>query len=76
MDKPIPLPELEQAINYWRNRLPSQGEEARLCAQAAALATPYALMIIGHRRDIATTELDAAALSAYRDWRAAHGAAD
>ncbi|MCD0505536.1 DUF3717 domain-containing protein [Bordetella petrii] len=74
MDKPIPLPELEQAINFWRNRLPSQGEEARLCAEAAALATPYALMIIGHRREIASAELDEAALAAYRGWRAAHGA--
>lgn len=55
MDTPITLPELEQAINYWRHRAPSQGDESRLCAQAAALATPYALMIIGHRRDITPT---------------------
>ncbi|VDK99930.1 hypothetical protein FR5810_00831 [Bordetella pertussis] len=40
MDTPITLPELEQAINYWRHRAPSQGDESRLCAQAAALATP------------------------------------
>ncbi len=74
MDKPIPLPELEQAINYWRNRLPSQGEESRLCAEAAALATPYALMIIGHRRENAPAEHSPAAMAAYRGWRAAHGA--
>ncbi|HYG44234.1 MAG TPA: DUF3717 domain-containing protein [Bordetella sp.] len=74
MDKPIPLPELEQAINYWRNRLPSQGEESRLCEQAAALATPYALMIIAHRREIALDELSPAALAAYKGWRTAHGA--
>lgn len=74
MDKPIPVTELEQAINYWRNRLPSQGDESRLCAEAAALATPYALMIISQRREISLTELSPLALEAYRGWRAAHGA--
>ncbi|MBO9354257.1 DUF3717 domain-containing protein [Bordetella petrii] len=74
MDKPIPLPELEQAINYWRNRLPSQGDESRLCAEAAALATPYALMIMSRRREIGQDELGPDALAAYRGWRAAHGA--
>lgn len=74
MDKPIPVTELEQAINYWRNRLPSQGDESRLCAEAAALATPYALMIMGRRREISAAELGPAALAAYQAWRAAHGA--
>lgn len=73
MDTSISLPDLEQAINYWRNRLPSQGEEARLCAEAAALATPYALMIMGHQREIAATDLAPAALAAYQAWRQAHG---
>lgn len=73
MDKPISLPELEQVINYWRNRQPSQGEESRLCAEAAALATPYALMIMGHRREITPAELPPAALAAYQAWRVAHG---
>lgn len=73
MNTPISLPDLEQAINYWRNRLPSQGEESRLCAEAAALATPYALMIMGHQREIAPAELTPAALAAYQAWRAAHG---
>ncbi|KAK53861.1 PF12512 family protein [Bordetella bronchiseptica MBORD675] len=68
MDTPITLPELEQAINYWRHRVPSQGDESRLCAQAAALATPYALMIIGHRRDITPAELSQAARAAYQAW--------
>ena len=73
MNTPISLPDLEQAINYWRNRLPSQGEEARLCAEAAALATPYALMIMSHQREIASADLAPAALAAYQGWRAVHG---
>lgn len=67
----IPLPDLESAINYWRNRLPSRGDESQLCPQAAALAKPYALMIIGHRHEIAADELDPAARDAYLAWRQA-----
>ncbi|WP_019937599.1 DUF3717 domain-containing protein [Bordetella sp. FB-8] len=65
----ITLPQIEEAINYWRKRVPSQGEESRLCPQAAALAAPYALMIIGHRPDIGAEELPLAALAAYQSWR-------
>ena len=50
--------QLEQAINYWRNLSPSVGDESRLCPEAAALATPYALMIITHRHDIPVAELN------------------
>ncbi len=67
----ITLPQLEQAINYWRNTSPSVGEEARLCPEAAALATPYALMIIAHRRDISTAELSDKARAALAAWVAA-----
>ncbi|SAI66318.1 Protein of uncharacterised function (DUF3717) [Bordetella ansorpii] len=74
MDQLICLPDLEDAINYWRARLPSQGEEARLCAQAAALARPYALMILAHRHDIAPDDLSPEALDAYRQWRKAKAA--
>ncbi|OZI16078.1 hypothetical protein CAL18_19190 [Bordetella genomosp. 7] len=74
MDKPIPVTELEQAINYWRNRLPSQGDESRLCPQAAALATPYALMIMQQKREVGLAELSPDALAAYTEWRTAHGA--
>ncbi len=55
MDTVIPLTDLEQAINYWRNLRPAQGEEARLCAEAAALATPYAMMIMRAARPWAWT---------------------
>ena len=56
----VTLPQLEQAINYWRNLTPSAGEDHRLCPEASALATPYALMIMSHRRELPTVELDEA----------------
>lgn len=67
----ITLPQLEQAINYWRNTSPSVGEEARLCPEAAALATPYALMIIAHRHEIPAAELSDKARAALAAWTAA-----
>jgi len=42
----VTIQELEAAINYWRSQSPSEGEELRLCPEAAALAKPYALMIV------------------------------
>ena len=36
----ITLPQIEAAINYWRNVSPSVGDESRLCPEAAALAAP------------------------------------
>lgn len=71
MDTVIPITRLEDAINYWRNRVPATGEESRLCAEASALATPYALMILAGRRDISLGELDAPAQAAFTAWDAA-----
>ena len=42
----VTIQELEAAINYWRSQSPSVGDELRLCPEAAALAKPYALMIV------------------------------
>ncbi|WMD19010.1 DUF3717 domain-containing protein [Achromobacter seleniivolatilans] len=70
----ISLPQLEQAINYWRNVSPSVGDESRLCPEAAALATPYALMIMAHRHDIPVAELNEKAQAALAGWLAAAGA--
>lgn len=42
----ISIQDLEAAINFWRSKSPSQGEELMLCPQANALAKPYALMIV------------------------------
>lgn len=42
----VTIQDLEAAINYWRSQSPAVGEELQLCPEAAALANPYALMII------------------------------
>jgi hypothetical protein len=70
MEMTITLSELEQAINYWRQRLPSNEQEWRLCPQAAALAAPYAWMIIEHRHQIALAKLDISGRAAYEQWHA------
>ncbi|MDQ8030707.1 MAG: DUF3717 domain-containing protein [Bordetella sp.] len=70
-ESPITLPALEQAINYWRNRLPAQGEDARLCAEAAALAVPYADMIMAHAHELPRAALSEAARAAFQQWEGA-----
>ena len=69
----ITLPQIEAAINYWRNLSPSTGDESRLCPEAAALAAPYALMIMSHRREVPEAELADPARDALARWRAAGG---
>lgn len=68
MQDTITLPELEAAINFWRQRSPSVGEELRLCAQASSLATPYALMIIERRAQMAVAEMSDKAQAALQEW--------
>jgi hypothetical protein len=65
------LTELESAINFWRQRSPSVGEELRLCPEASSLATPYALMIIERRKQIDTAELSERAQTAVATWHEA-----
>ncbi|RXN90202.1 hypothetical protein C7R54_11785 [Achromobacter aloeverae] len=65
---PISITQLEQAINYWRSRSPSTGEEARLGREAAALATPYALLIYTGARELRAASLDEAGRQAYAAW--------
>jgi len=45
----ITIHELEAAINFWRARSPSSGDELVLCKEASALSKPYALMIVQRR---------------------------
>lgn len=67
------LAELEAAINYWRTRSPSVGDELTLCPQASALAEPYALMIMEGKREIALDSLDAKTRDALLDWQKSGG---
>lgn len=66
----IPITHLEQAINFWRARLPASADEHRLCAPAAALAEPYALMILGRQQEIDAEALSPPARAAYDEWLA------
>lgn len=65
----LTLPELEQAINYWRARRPSVGEEHALSPEVNALATVYALMIFNHARTIPFDSLDSSAQQLLEAWR-------
>jgi hypothetical protein len=60
----VTIQELEAAINYWRAQSPAEGEELRLCAQATALAKPYALMIIQGSQRMPVDVLDPVAQAA------------
>jgi len=71
MQNSYTLADLEAAINYWRARLPSQGEALCLCAPASALAEPYALMIFNARPAIERHELSPDALEALAEWHRA-----
>lgn len=69
MNEDITLTDLESAINFWRQQSPSVGDEMRLCQQAAALATPYAFMILRKRQSLAVSDLDPTAQVAIEQWR-------
>ncbi len=60
----VSIQDLEAAINYWRSQSPALGEELHLCPEAAALAKPYALMIIQGAQRVPMDMLDEMAMSA------------
>ena len=60
----VTIQELEAAINYWRSQSPAKGDELRLCAEASALAKPYALMIVQGSQRIPVDVLDELARAA------------
>lgn len=61
----IPIHELEAAINYWRGRSPSSGDELALCKEASALSRPYALLIVQRRSSLPSEQLDEDARAAW-----------
>ena len=71
----ISIQELEAAINYWRSQTPAGGEELRLCPEAAALAKPYALMIIQGSQRVPMDVLDDAARIAIQNFQKINQAA-
>ena len=64
----VTIQELEAAINYWRSQSPAVGEELHLCPEAAALAKPYALMIVQGAQRVLMDVLDETAKSAIQSY--------
>jgi hypothetical protein len=64
----IPIHELEAAINFWRARSPSSGDELRLCKEASALSKPYALLIVQRQLTLPPQWLDREALDAWETY--------
>jgi hypothetical protein len=65
----ISLTELEDAINFWRARRPSTGEEHALSPEVNALATIYALMIFNRSKSLPLDTLDASARQLIEAWQ-------
>jgi hypothetical protein len=61
----ISIHELEAAINFWRTRSPSSGDELVLCKEASALSKPYALMIVQRQNTLSPDRLDGTARQAW-----------
>jgi hypothetical protein len=61
----ITINELEAAINFWRARSPSHGDELTLCKEASALSKPYALMIVQRQNTVTPEGMDVAARDAW-----------
>ncbi|MEI5996197.1 DUF3717 domain-containing protein [Paraburkholderia bengalensis] len=61
----ITISELEAAINFWRTRSPSSGDEHVLCKEASALSKPYALMIVQRQTTLPQEGLDQNARAAW-----------
>lgn len=66
----ITLSELEDAINYWRARCPSRGEERALSQEVNALASLYALMIFHRLKVLSAEQIDAPTQALLQSWRA------
>ncbi|MES2105384.1 MAG: DUF3717 domain-containing protein [Pseudomonadota bacterium] len=65
----ITLPELEAAINFWRQQRPATGDECALSPEVNILASVYALMIFHRKKEIAAQELQPNAQSLLRVWQ-------
>jgi hypothetical protein len=61
----ISIHELEAAINFWRGRSPSTGDELSLCKEACALSRPYALLIVQRQSSLPTEQMEDEARDAW-----------
>lgn len=65
----IHLTDLEQAINFWRSRRPSTGEERALSREVDTLATLYALMIFHRVKSLPVEQVEEDARKLIDAWR-------
>jgi len=63
----IHITDIESAINYWRQQLPSP-DGVTLPAPTRALAEVYALMVYQHASEVPVAELSQKALDAWLQW--------
>lgn len=68
MPMDISLTELEKAINDWRARRPSTGEERSLSPEVNALAHVYAHMIYRRQASIPLESIDPFARQLIESW--------
>ncbi|MBN3802581.1 DUF3717 domain-containing protein [Paraburkholderia sp. Ac-20336] len=64
----ITIHELEAAINFWRARSPSSGDELVLCKEASALSKPYALLIVQRQQSLSLDRFDPIAKQAWESY--------
>lgn len=64
----INLLELENAINFWRTKSPSQGDSLVLTKEVSALAKPYAILILQGAQRVAVDHLDPPAVDAWNGY--------
>lgn len=67
----VSIADLERAINYWRQQIPSSRDTMTLCPQAASLAEVYAHMILFQTTQISRSEFSSKARKALQDAEAA-----
>lgn len=65
----ISLPELEEAINYWRLQRPAIGEECALSPEVNSLASVYALMIFNRLSSVSLEAIDVASQQLIAVWQ-------
>jgi hypothetical protein len=65
----LTLSDLERAINYWRAKKPSTGEERRLSVEVNSLAHVYALMIFHGQSVLPSAQVDGDVSTLVTQWR-------
>lgn len=67
LNQNVSIADLESAINYWRQQIPSSRDTMTLCPQAACLAEVYAHMILFQMSHISRSEFSDKAQKALQE---------